>query len=298
MEADFRNSWNLRGSINENLTDISLGEKMKAAVRKFLKNNIPPQLYWFVRYHWWVGGFYLRGVLLSSFVRRTPKVWGFPAGPPTEFVNQLRGINICAPTELCRIMARHGSDKSSFHDYTVVYSAVFGKLRDRTLRIFELGLGTNNPNLASSMGKFGRPGASLRGWREFFPDAVVFGADIDRDILFEDDRIRTFFCNQLEATAIRDLWSQPALQAPMDIIIDDGLHSFDGNVSFLNGSLEHLRPGGIYVVEDILQDAIVRWHTYLEAICSDQFPDCEFAFVELGYSKTSANNLLLVRRRE
>ena len=201
---------------------------------------------------------------------------------------------------MCRVMARHGSDKSSrWHNYTMVYSALFGKFRSQALRIFELGLGTNNPTLASNMGTHGLPGASLYAWRELFPDAVIFGADIDRKILFGQDRIHTFYCDQLDSAAIRDLWSQPALQAPMDIIIDDGLHSFDGNISFLNGSLEHLRPGGIYVVEDILQDTIERWHAHLEAVCPTQFSHYEFALVELADKFSgSDNNLLLVRRRE
>jgi hypothetical protein len=272
---------------------------VNSATREFLKKNLSPQVSQLLRYRLWLSEFYLPRVLLSSFIRRTPTVRAFPAGPPTEFLKQLRGINIFAPTEMCRVMARHGSDKGRGHNYTMIYSALFGKLRDRALRIFELGVGTNNPTLVSSMGIHGRPGASLYGWRELFPYAVVFGADIDCDILFEDDRIRTFYCDQLDQCAIRDLWSQPALQAPMDIIIDDGLHTFDGNISFLNGSLEHLCPGGIYVVEDIQQDTIERWHTHLEAVCSNQFPNYEFALVELASSRfPSANNLLLVRRRE
>lgn len=272
---------------------------MKAA-REFLKNNLSPQTYRSLRYRLWLGRFYLPRVLVSSFVRRTPKVRGFPDGPPTEFVNQLRDINIFVPTKMCRVMGRHGSDKSSrWHNYTMVYSVLFGKLCGRAPRIFELGLGTNNPTLASSMGTHGRPGASLHAWRELFPDAAIFGADIDRDILFHEDRIQTFYCNQLDSVAIRDLWSQPALQVPMDIIIDDGLHTFEGNISFLNGSLEHLRPGGIYVVEDILQDAIGRWNSYLEEVCAKRFPNYEFAFVELaGTLSQSDNNLLIIRRRK
>lgn len=298
-DTDFWHSLNLRGSINKTPIDTHYRGKVKTAAREFLKKNLPPKVYWFVRYRWWLGTFYLPRVLVSSFVRRYPKVRVFPPGSPTGFADQLRTINIFAPTKMCRVMSRHGSDKGQgLHNYTMVYSAVLGKRRDQALRIFELGLGTNNPTLASNMGKFGRPGASLRGWRELFPDAAVFGADVDRDILFEDDGIRTFYCDQLDSAAISDLWSQPALQAPMDILIDDGLHTFDGNISFLNGSLEHLRQGGIYVVEDIQQDLIERWYTHLEAVCSSQFPNYEFAFVELTHSVSSANNLLLIRRRE
>ncbi|MGA3046143.1 MAG: hypothetical protein ABSD67_05945 [Terracidiphilus sp.] len=197
-------------------------------------------------------------------------------------------------------MTRHGTDKGQGrHNYTIIYSSLFGKLRNQPLRVYELGLGTNNPTLVSSMGEGGFPGASLRGWRDFFPHALVFGADIDQEVLFEDDRIRTFYCDQLNSAAIRDLWSQPSLRTPLDIIIDDGLHTFEGNVSFLSGSLERIRPGGIYIVEDILEDTIKKWHTYLEDVCSRQFPDYDFAFVELADTfNRYDNNLLVVRRRE
>jgi hypothetical protein len=286
------------GFKSENQTAVSVGGKVKGAVREFLKRNLSPQVFWFVRYRWWLTTFYLPRLLVSPFVRSNPKVDGFPVGSPTEFVNQIRVINVFAPTEMCRVMSRYGSDKGrDLHNYTMVYSALFGDRRDKALRIFELGLGTNNPRLASSMGKFGRPGASLRGWRELFPKAVVFGADIDRDILFEEDRIHTFYCNQLDIASINDLWSQPAMQPPMDIIIDDGLHTFEGNISFLNGSLGHLCPDGIYVVEDIQEEAIEKWHSYLEMACPTKFRNYEFAFVELTHKVSSANNLLLVRRR-
>jgi hypothetical protein len=93
-------------------------------------------------------------------------------------------------------MTRHGSDKGKgqgWHNYTTIYSVLFGKLHDQPFLIFELGLGTNNPNFPVNMGINGRPGASLRAWRELFPRALVYGADIDRDILFEEDRIKTFY---------------------------------------------------------------------------------------------------------
>jgi hypothetical protein len=199
---------------------------------------------------------------------------------------------------MCRVMTRHGSDKGSgVHNYTTIYSAILGKLREQPLRIFELGLGTNNPDLISSMGLHGHPGASLRGWRELFPRALVSGADIDRDVLFEEDRIKTFYCDQRDSVAIRDLWSQCALQGGFDFIIDDGLHTFEGNTSFLDGSLEQLRPGGFYVIEDIFRETIERWHNQLVTIYAPRFPNYEFAFVELPNSFNDyENNMLIIRR--
>jgi hypothetical protein len=68
--------------------------------------------------------------------------------------------------------------------------------------IFECGLGTNNPNLASNMTDTGMPGASLRVWRDYFRNAKIYGGDIDKEILFEEDRIKTFYVDQLDTSSI------------------------------------------------------------------------------------------------
>jgi hypothetical protein len=281
-------------------------------VLKLLRRNLSPQAFQSIRsnwwqcrfylsYCWWQCRFYLPRLVASCFVRRAPKVQGFLGGhnASAHLLNQLRGINVFAPTKMCRVMTKHGSDKGnvSKHNYTTIYSSLFGKLRDQPLLIFELGLGTNNPVLTSSMGTQGRPGASLRGWRELFPRALVYGADVDRDILFEDDRIKTFYCDQLDSIAIRDLWSQPVLQGGVDVIIDDGLHTLEGNTSFLEGSLEHLRPGGFYVVEDIIQETIQKWQNHLETVYTKRFPNYEFALVMPPNYFNDYDNILLIVRR-
>jgi hypothetical protein len=253
-----------------------------------------------VRFRWWYVSDYFPRLVTSWFIKRVPEVRGFGnGGDGSDLVKQLRTVNAAAPTKMCRVMTKHGSDKGhGWHNYTTVYSVLLGKWQDRPLRIFELGLGTNNPELPSSMGVLGEPGASLRGWRELFPRAQVYGADIDRKILFQEDRIKTFYCDQLDQGAIHDLWSHPELQNGMDIIVEDGLHTFDANVSFLEGSLDRLRPGGIYVVEDIINKWNDDWCDLLETVYSKKYPNIEFAFVNLPnpINPHWDNNLLIIRR--
>lgn len=194
---------------------------------------------------------------------------------------------------MCRVMTRFGSDKG-FHRYTPLYSALFKEWCDKPLRVLELGLGTNNSDMLSNMGVFGVPGASLRGWRQLFPKALIYGADIDRRILFEEVRIKTFYCDQLDQSAIREFWSHPDLRDGMDIIIEDGLHTFEANISFLEGSLDHLRPGGIYITEDIGGKRYFDdWYKWLETY-SKLYPTYEFAFVVL--ENGGFGNMLVVRR--
>jgi hypothetical protein len=270
---------------------------MKPLLRTLLRPVVSPRVFQSVRFRWWCISSYFPRLVISRFVKRTPQVRNFGAAQvPSHLAKQLQSVNALAPTKMCRVMTKYGSDKARAHKYTAVYSALFKGRYDERLRVFELGLGTNNPDAPSNMGVFGVPGASLRGWRELFPHALVYGADIDRRILFQEDRIKTFYCDQLDPSSIRELWSQPDLQGGADIIIEDGLHTLEANVSFLERSLDHLRPGGIYITEDILRDHVDDWYDRLETIYSKQYPTYEFAFVVLPDRGNQDHNMLVIRR--
>jgi hypothetical protein len=188
----------------------------------------------------------------------------------------LSGIQACdfsRATMLCEIMGRYGSDKGNstntgHHNYTIVYDKLFAPMKNAPMRVFELGLGTNNTDVPSNMGINGKPGASLRGWREYFPNAQIFGADIDRRVLFQEDRIATFYCDQMSASSIAELWNNDVLRDKFDIIIEDGLHTYNANVSFFENSFHMVKPGGIYVIEDVIhrtiplyQNKILQWES-------------------------------------
>src|ERR1700722_2168040 len=264
-----------------------------------LRPVLPPKLVQFLRYALWCGSVYFPRLVTSGFAKRTPQVPGFGSAQATSsLAKQLEGVHVLAPTRMCRVMTKYGSDKGRLNYYTPVYSALFKDRCNEPVRIFELGLGTNNTELPSNMGPYGAPGASLRGWRELFPNARVYGADVDRSILFEEDRIKTFYCNQLDQSSIRDLWSNPGLNEGADILIEDGLHTFEGNISFLEGSLSHLRPGGIYVTEDIMLNDVEAWYDRLESVYAKQNPTYEFAFAVIARDGSGgSNNLLVIRRK-
>lgn len=152
-------------------------------------------------------------------------------------------------TRLGNILEQHKSDKSTAHDYHLLYSFIFNKL-DENINILEIGLGTNNPHLVSSMGPYGRPGASLYAFREYLPNANIYGGDIDRDILFESERIKTSFVDQLEITTFDNL-SNTFGNIKYDLIIDDGLHSIGANFNTLLFALKNLNDNGWIVIEDI-----------------------------------------------
>jgi SAM-dependent methyltransferase len=204
-------------------------------------------------------------------------------------------------TDLCEIMGRHKSDKghrdiiNSWHNYTTFYNVIFSPIKDKAIRLFELGIGTNNINLPSNMGVNGIPGASLYGWEEFFPNAQVFGADIDSDILFQTDRIKTFFCDQTKPRIIEEMWNKPELSDDFDIIIEDGLHSFAANVCFLENSIHKVKPGGYYIIEDITVDEKHLFEAKIKE-WEDTFVNFSFNLRCLPSRNIYDNNLLVVYR--
>ena len=62
---------------------------------------------------------------------------------------------------LGKIFKENGSDKSTKHNYHHIYSYILNDISSEKLNILEIGIGTNDPTLISSMGSDGRPGASL-----------------------------------------------------------------------------------------------------------------------------------------
>ncbi len=150
----------------------------------------------------------------------------------------------------------HGSDKANGHVYHFLYGAILQHPND-IARIFEIGLGTNNTDIVSNMGSSGRPGASLRAFRDYCPSAQIFGADIDRRVLFDEDRITTRFIDQTEPDTFQALLSE--LPRDFDLFIDDGLHLPDANVSSLQFGLQLLKVGGWAIIEDIPITAIPVW---------------------------------------
>jgi len=159
--------------------------------------------------------------------------------------------------ELGELFRKHGSDKSTDNDYYEVYGSLLD--RSKPLRILEIGLGTNNLAFQSNMGPGGRPGASLRAFRDWAPKAQVFGADIDRGILFEEQRIWTSFVDQTNPATLKDLAA--TVGKDFDLIIDDGLHLPHANLNTIEALLPLLKSDGTMVIEDILPPYLDYWRT-------------------------------------
>jgi len=216
-----------------------------------------------------------------------------------RFIVHYKKDNLNLLSELCD---KYGSDKGeikqSGHPYpwpsqtfADFYSRLFDHCRLGIKKVFECGLGTNNPNLVSSMGVTGMPGASLRVWKDYFPHAQVYGADIDRDILFKEDRITTFFIDQTDPRTIAEFWGAVGCD-DFDLMVDDGLHTFEAGVCLFEHSISKLSKDGIYIIEDIGIANLSKYQHYFAQ------KDYKVEFVNLlrPYFWLDDNSLVVIRK--
>jgi hypothetical protein len=190
---------------------------------------------------------------LSNFLR----ILGTNNLPLVDAVNfPQSNEELASANELKKHLDSRGSDKATGHNYHLVYGSVLLD-REKISSVLEIGLGTNNKDVVSNMGSDGKPGASLRAFRDFLPNAMVYGADIDKRILFEESRIKTFYVDQLDPLTFDELAKN--IPGKFDMIIDDGLHSPNANIAVLSFGITKLKLGGWLIIEDIVESAIPLW---------------------------------------
>jgi hypothetical protein len=138
---------------------------------------------------------------------------------------------------------RHGTNKSSAeHDYLRFYEAILGHLAVE--RLLELGV---------------YEGASLRTWREIWPQAEIIGVDLNETQDVPGTRIVRANCTDARRM------DSPDVAGPFDVIIDDASHMLDEIVASLRIFGPRLGQGGIYIIEDTL----VERGTWYPAVTQD-----------------------------
>jgi len=146
------------------------------------------------------------------------------------------------------------------HNYTDFYDLIFSPRRYSIGSLLECGIGTSNNEFQNNMGKKANPGASLRVWREYFPNAEVTGIDIDPEVMFAEDRINTYCVDQTSEKSIKDFLDEH--NGGFDIIIDDGLHGYHANVSLFENTIDRLSEDGLYIIEDVRYDNLEKYREY------------------------------------
>lgn len=119
--------------------------------------------------------------------------------------------------------------------YFDIYHRHFARFIGQKVNILEIGIYS---------------GGSLGMWRSYFGvNSHVYGVDIEEACKsYENDHVTVFIGDQAD----RSFWSNFRNKAEgIDILIDDGGHTPTQQQITLEEMLPHLRPGGVYLCEDI-----------------------------------------------
>lgn len=133
------------------------------------------------------------------------------------------------------------------------------------------------------------PGSSLRSWKALFPEAKIYGADIDESVLFEEENIKTFFTDQLNKNELNKL-KKNLNNIFFDVIIDDGLHTYEANINTFEVFEDSLSKDGLYFIEDIRYSDLDKYYKFFE---NSKF---DFKIIEcLNVNETYGNCMIIIR---
>jgi len=121
-----------------------------------------------------------------------------------------------------------------YMSYCDIYDRYFYNIRHNVKKFVEIGV---------------KDGCSLRMWQEYFPNATIYGVDIDpRCKRFEEDRIKIFIGDQNDDNFLLDL--KEAI-GEYDILLDDGSHITRHQIKTFNYLYENSAKNGFYIIEDL-----------------------------------------------
>lgn len=123
----------------------------------------------------------------------------------------------------------YGTDKATYHNFTDFYESELKN--DKVRMMLEIGILSGN---------------SLRMWKDFYPDAMVIGIDVQEPL--DIPNVICLNCDATDILRLKELFEG----IEFDLIVDDGSHKTDDQIKTFNHLFyNNLRSGGVYICEDI-----------------------------------------------
>jgi hypothetical protein len=140
------------------------------------------------------------------------------------------------------IIAATGAWKPA--SYLPIYERLFESIRSMPLAVLELGI---------------YKGGSLKAWEAYFPYARIAGVDADPPTIEVGARVQMFAGNQADVGLLSRVAAEVAPDG-FDVVIDDCSHiGALAKISFWHLFDHHLKPGGLYCIEDWGTGYLATW---------------------------------------
>lgn len=170
------------------------------------------------------------------------------------------------------------TDKLTNHSYIPIYEQLFKDKRHSANHVLEIGIAK---------------GGSILLWRKYFSKALIHAVDIYPQSELPSDlpKLPDVICY-----TNADAYSTEFLQymyVPLDIVIDDGPHTFASQKSCIESYLPRLAKYGLLIIEDIQHWNYVQ--QLIDAI-PPQYP-CTIQVHDLRAIKNRPDDILLILQK-
>ena len=131
------------------------------------------------------------------------------------------------------IIEESASDKISHHGYHRFYPWFLTHLRGQKVNFLEIGIDKTE---------------SLKLWKGYFGSVNLHGIDIDEKV-FNDTEVTLHKIDQSNSLELDKFVATVGIK--FDVILDDGSHVPEHQILTINKLWDLVKPGGIYIIEDI-----------------------------------------------
>lgn len=155
---------------------------------------------------------------------------------------------------LLQLVNNEKTDKNTLHSYLSLYEILLKNKKNTCKNVIEVGVAE---------------GGSIKLWHDYFPNAIIHGCDIcDETVMWDEiknnNRIKLF----PSINAYDPLFINQIKDVQFDFALDDGAHTLDSMIQFINLYLPLMNEDGILIIEDVQH---IKWLDILISIVPQEY---------------------------
>jgi predicted O-methyltransferase YrrM len=138
------------------------------------------------------------------------------------------------------------TDKNSTHSYLPLYDDLLKPIKDTAINILEIGV---------------RHGGSIKLWLDYFTKGTIYGCDIVGEGSERAEKLKLIGKNRVVLKLDEDAYTEQYVKTnfenkKFDFLLDDGPHTLDSQIKFIELYSPLLSENGILIIEDV---ADIKW---------------------------------------
>jgi hypothetical protein len=170
--------------------------------------------------------------------------------------NNIKRIDDIIIMSLIELVDNTRTDKNELHGYLELYEQLLSRLKSSATNILEIGIGPFKDPYDPKHNYFPTGnGGSIKLWADYFSNATIYAVDIiDYDNIYDgiknNDKIKLFSSsNAYDAQFVKENFIDKDIK--FDMLLDDGPHTLESMIKFIQLYSGLINDNGILMIEDI-----------------------------------------------